>query len=770
MCQSAFIFDRGRAAVNDVVGRFKWVGTRPIRPDGVPKVTGRAMYAADLAMPGQLVGKILRSPHAHARIRSIDTSKAAALPGVKAVMTAKDFPDQKFEYIGPERVAVNFWHVTRNVMAREKVLYEGHAVAAVAATDAIIADQALALIEVDYEVLPHVIDVDEAMKPDAPLLFPDLITRGVEPPPHPSNITKRVEFTLGDLAAGFAAADEIVEMSFKTAPVHQAYIEPQGCVARFDADGQSELWSSSQGHFVVRNYTAQLLNMKVGDLRVYPAEIGGAFGGKTVVYIEPVAVTLARKSGHPVKIVMSREDVFRATGPTSGSSMTVKIGVKRDGTIVAAEGVFKLQAGAFPGSPFMSTCMCAFAPYDIANARAVGYDVVCNRPKVAAYRAPGSPIGAFAVESVLDVLARKIGMDPLKLRLKNAAKAGTQMLSGAKLAHNGYAETIEALLNHPGYNAPLGKNQGRGVASGYWFNGGGESSATVHVNDDGTVVVATGSPDIGGSRASMAIMAAETLGVDYDQVRPIVADTASVGYTHVTGGSRVTFATGMAVVDATKIVIQDMCKRAAKTWGVDPEGVVWENGHAKPASSNVGNFPPLSIKEIAAKRGATGGPIVAAAGVNPAAVAPGYATQFCDLEVDPETGKVTILRFVAAQDVGRAIHPSYVEGQIQGGVVQGIGWALNEEYIYDQKGRLDNAGFLDYRCPVASDLPMIEPILVEVPNPAHPYGAKGVGEVNICAPMAAIANAIDSAIHRRLTELPMSPPKVRAAVDVEAAD
>jgi CO/xanthine dehydrogenase Mo-binding subunit len=758
--------------VNEVVARdsakaFKWVGTRPVRPDGVPKVTGTAQYGSDMAMPGMLTGRILRSPHAHARIRGIDASKAAALPGVKAIITAQDFPEQKFEYVGPERVAQNFWHMTRNIMAREKVLYEGHAVAAVAAASKSIADAALALIEVDYEVLPHVIDVDEAMKPDAPLLFEDLITRGVTPPPKPSNIAKRNEFNLGDIAKGFAEADEIVEMSFKTAPVHQAYIEPQGCVARFDADGQCELWSSSQGHFIVRAYTSTLLDMKVGDLRVYPAEIGGAFGGKTVIYVEPVAVLLARKSGHPVKVVMSREDVFRATGPTSGSSMTVKIGVKRDGTITAAEGLFKLQAGAFPGSPFMSTCMCAFAPYDIKNARAVGYDVVSNRPKVAAYRAPGSPIGAFAVESVLDVLAQKIGMDPLKLRLKNAARAGTKMLSGMTLGHNGYAETIEALLSHPGYTAPLGKNQGRGCASGYWFNGGGESSATVHVNDDGTVVVATGSPDIGGSRASMAIMAAETLGIDYEQVRPIVADTASVGYTHVTGGSRVTFATGTAVIDATKIVIKDMCARAARLWGVDPEGVVWENGAARPASSNVGAFPPMSIKEIAATRARTGGPIVAAAGVNPSVVAPGYATQFCDVEVDPDTGKVKILRFVAAQDVGRAIHPSYVEGQIQGGVTQGIGWALNEEYIYDARGRMENPGFLDYRIPVASDLPMIEPVLVEVPNPNHPYGAKGVAEVNICPPMAAIANAIERATGRRLTSLPMSPPKVLAAIDGE---
>ena len=480
-------------------------------------------------MPGMLVGHILRSPHAHARIRSIDTSRAAALPGVKVVVTSADFPEQKFEYVGPERVAQNFWHMTRNIMAREKVLYEGHAVAAVAATSKAIADEALSLIAVDYEVLPHVIDVDEAMKADAPLLFPDLITRGVEPPPNPSNVSKRVEYKLGDLEAGFAAADEIVEMSFKTAPVHQGYIEPQGCVARCDADGQGELWSSSQGHFVVRAYTAQLLGMKLGDLRVYPAEIGGAFGGKTVIYVEPVAVMLARKSGHPVKIVMSREDVFRATGPASGASMTVKIGVRRDGTIVAADGLFKLQAGAFPGSPFMSTCMCAFAPYDIPNARAVGYDVVSNRPKVAAYRAPGSPIGAFAVESVLDVLAQKIGMDPLKLRLKNAAEKGTQMLSGAKLSHDGYAETIEALLNHPAISAAR-QERGRGVASGYSVQRRRriERHRACQRGRYGRRRdrqpryrrLARLDGDHGGRDA----------GIDYDRVRAIVADTASVGY------------------------------------------------------------------------------------------------------------------------------------------------------------------------------------------------------------------------------------------------
>jgi len=604
--------------MNEIKKPYKWVGTQQIRPDGVPKVTGMAKFGNDYSLPGALYGKILRSPHAHARIKSIDTSKAEALPGVKAVVTGADFPDHEFAYVGPERVAVNFWHVTRNVMAREKVLYDGHAVAAVAASSAAIASKALSLIAVDYEVLPHVIDVDEAMKPDAPLLFEDMITRGIEPAPtKPSNISKRLEFSLGDVEAGFAEADEIVEHEYRTAPVHQAYIEPHACLARYDADGQGELWSASQGHFIVRNLTAKLVGMKLNNLKVNPAEIGGGFGGKTVVYVEPVAMMLSKKAGHPVRIAMTRNEVFRASGPTSGSSMRVKVGAKKDGTITAAEGEFKFQSGAFPGSPVMNACLCAFATYDIPNQKTVGYDVVSNRPKAAAYRAPGSPIGNFAVESTLDILAKKIGMDPAEMRLKNAAHIGTPNIAGPKLQHEGYAETVQAILNHPEYKKPLGPNQGRGVASGYWFNGAGESGATVYVAADGTVSVATGSPDIGGSRASMAIMAAETFGIDYDQVRATVNDTTSVAYTHVTGGSRVTYASGMAVIGACEKVIEDLRARAALIWDVDVEGVVWEDGHARPASSNVGDFEPLSLRDIAAKAAATGGPIGAANSVNP---------------------------------------------------------------------------------------------------------------------------------------------------------
>ncbi len=746
----------------------KVVGTRPIRPDGVEKVTGRANFGADRAVPGMLYGKIKRSPHAHARILGINADKALALAGVKAVVTAADFPEIRSEEAFVGEGPMNFRDLSRNVMARGKVLYEGHAVAAVAALSPAIAAEAVELIEVEYEELPHVIDVEAAMAEHAPLLHDDLFTQGVEPKPEKSsNIAKRVVFSKGDAAAGFRQADIIVERRYTTKPVHQAYIEPHACVVSAASDGQVQIWASSQGQFMIRAYCAKLLDIDIANIRVTPAEIGGGFGGKTLVYIEPVALALSRKTGRSVKIVMTREEVFRGTGPTSGGVIDVKLGAKRDGTIVAAELVLKYQAGAFPGSPVQPGCMCAFAMYDLPNVHITGYDVVSNRPKVAAYRAPGAPISSFGVESCLDELARELRIDPLSLREKNAAKEGTKAVHGPTWTNIGYLETLAAVKNHPNYQIPLGPNQGRGIACGFWFNVGGESSAQVHVNEDGSISVASGSPDIGGSRASMAMMAAETLGIAIERVKPIVADTASIGFTHVTGGSRVTFATGMATVQAAEKVIDQLKRRAAMIWDISPDAVDWKDGCAIPAGANAGSFDPLPLADIAIKAARTGGPIGAEVSVNAQGAGPAFATHVCDVEVDPETGHVTVLRYTAAQDVGRAIHPSYVEGQIQGGVTQGIGWALNEEYIYDKQGRLENPGFLDYRCPVASDMPMIDPVIVEVPNPRHPFGVRGVGEVPIVPPMAAVANAIHAAIGTRLRDLPMSPPKILAEIDAE---
>ena len=743
----------------------KWIGKRTIRPDGADKVTGRAAFGADHSLPGMLWGKVLRSPHPHAIIKSINLGKAASLPGVKAVMSGDDLPIIPLDkplMVGP----ADMRYVSRNIMARDKVMYAGHAVAAVAATSSRIAQEALALIEVDYEILPHVIDVEEAMRPDAPVLHDFLFTGGVTPKPEtPSNIANHLEFKIGDLDAGFAAADVTVERTFRTKPVHQGYIEPHACLVSVAMDGQATIWSSSQGHFMVRNATAKLTGMAVADIHAIPMEIGGGFGGKTIVYLEPLAMILARKSGAPVKMMMSREEVFRATGPTSGSYNTVKIGATKKGKITAASAVFRFQAGAFPGAPARPAAMCAFAPYNIENVESVGIDVVMNRAKSNAYRAPGSPIAAHAVESTLDELADKLGIDPVEFRLQNAAAEGVKSAYGPTFKKIGFVETLEAAKAHPHYDAPLGPNQGRGVACGFWFNVGGESSAQLHINEDGTVTVITGHPDIGGSRASMVNIAAEMLGIDYKNVRAQIGDTNAIGISATTGGSRVTFSAGMAVTKVTELVKQTLRERAAKIWDIDVEAVVWEDGNARPAGSNAGEFDPLSLADLAAKATATGGPINGQVSINAQGAAPAFATHICDVEVDPETGRVEIIRYTAVQDAGRAVHPSYVEGQIQGGVAQGVGWALNEEYIYDEAGQLENPGFLDYRMPVASDLPMIDTVIVEIPNADHPHGIRGVGEVPIVPPMAAVANAIQDAAGLRLNDLPMSPPKVLAALD-----
>jgi len=596
----------------------------------------------------------------------------------------------------------------------------------------------------------------------------------VEPKPEKSsNVAKRLQIGLGDVDAALARADRVYEREYRTKAVHQGYIEPHACLGSVSEDGSAELWCCTQGHFVARAYCARLLGMEISRIRVTASEIGGGFGGKTVVYLEPLALALSKKARRPVKMVMSRNEVLRASGPTSGGHVHVKIGVMNDGRMIAGEATLAYQAGAFPGAPVQPGCMAAFAPYTLSDVRCVGYDVVVNQPKVAAYRAPGAPIAEYAVESLIDEICIDLGMDPVEFRLLNAAEEGTQAPYGPKYGPIGLRKTLEAVRTHPNYERPLGPNQGRGVASGFWFNIGGETCATLNVGEDGTVALVAGTPDIGGSRASLSMMAAEELGIEVEKVRPIIGDTSSLGYTFLTGGSRVTFSSGMAVVQAARQVIDEGRRRAARIWDIPEDAVVWQDGAARPSSSNAGDFEPLSLGDLAAMAGKTGGPLTGHAAINATGVGPTFGTHLVDVEVDPETGHVTVLRYTAVQDAGRAIHPSYVEGQIQGGAVQGIGWALNEEYVYDAQGRLDNAGFLDYRVPVCSDVPMIEAVIVEEPNPNHPYGVRGVGETPIVPPMAAIANAVARATGIRFTGLPMSPPRVLAALEErsrEAAD
>jgi CO/xanthine dehydrogenase Mo-binding subunit len=745
---------------------FKYIGTRVLRPDGVDKVTGRANYGADYNLPGMLYGYVLRSPHAHARIKRIDTSKAAAIDGVFAVVTGDDLPKVGSEAITGGEGEGTYSDLSKNILAQDKVLYHGHAVAAVAARSRAAAERALAAIEVEYEVLSPVLDLDAAMAADAVLLDENLYTEGLpERPAKPSNVARVMTLSRGDLEAGFAAADVIVEDEFRTPTVHQGYIEPHACLATINQGGQATIWCSTQGHFDVRSSTAKVLGMNVADIRVIPTEIGGGFGGKTTIYLEPVAVLLSRKSGRPIKMAMTREEVFRASGPASATKSRIRIGARKDGTITAMYAWLGYEAGCFAGSPMGPGVMCVFAPYDVPAFLIEGYDVLVNKPKVAAYRAPGAPQAMYACESLLDELARKLDMDPIDLRMKNAVDEGSDAAYGPKFRAIGFKACLDAARAHPHYQAPLGAGEGRGIAAGFWFNAGMQSSAEVHVNENGTVTVVEGNPDIGGSRASMALMAAEELGVPYEQVRVVVADTESAGYSNGTGGSRVTFATGMAVIEASRDIIAQLKQRAAATWGIEPDMVDWRDGTAVPKPGVNADLQPLTLADLASKAARTGGPLLGRASLTARGAGPGFGVHIADVRVDHETGKIDVVRYTAIQDAGKAIHPSYVEGQLQGGAVQGIGWALNEEYVYDELGVMENAGFLDYRIPVASDLPMIDTQIIEVPNPSHPYGVRGVGETPIVPPLATIANAVRDAINLRITQLPLSPPRVLAAID-----
>jgi xanthine dehydrogenase molybdenum-binding subunit len=736
---------------------YKVIGTSPLRHDGVDKVTGRAQYGADIHLPGMLYGAVLRSPHAHARILSIDTSKAEKLHGVYAITTANDLPDLESKIVELGESVVNRQHQSNNVLARDKVLYFGHAVAAVAATNIHVAMEALDLIQVEYDVLPPVMDVRKAMEPDSPILLDDLRTDEFgKKGETPTNIAAHYRDACGDIEKGFREAKFTVEREFVTKMVHQGYIELQNGTAQYNPDGQVTIWCSTQGSFGVREQVAEILEIPISNIRVIPMEIGGGFGGKVGVYLEPLAVMLSRKSGYrPVKLTMSRADVLTSTGPTSGSYIKIKMGVDANGKITAAEATLMYEAGAYPGSPVGAGMGVIFGPYRIENGVVEGYDVVVNKPRTAPYRAPGGTNAAFASETVIDELAEKLGMDPIEFRLLNGAKEGDRSISGSAFKRIGYLETLQAAQESDHYRSPLsGPHRGRGVATGFWFNYGGKSSASASVNNDGTVSLLEGSVDIGGTRTSLAMQLAETLGIPAEDVRPTVADTNSVGYTEGTYGSRTTFATGWAVYETANGLKEKLIERAAILWEVEKNNVQFEDGVFSSGDKK------LTFKELASKLDETGGPVVASAAVQPKGYGPGFAAHIVDVEVDPDTGKVQILRYTAVQDVGKAIYPIYVESQIQGGVAQGVGWALNEEYLYDDRGRLLNSSLLDYRMPVTLDLPMIDTIIVETPNPGHPYGARGVGEVPIVPPPAAIANAIYRAIGVRMNELPMSPAKV----------
>ena len=640
---------------------YKVIGTRPVRHDGVDKVTGRAVYGADVKVPGLIWGEVLRSTEVHAKIKSIDTSDAEKFPGVIAVMTHDDLatPGRDTTRNGLNDVDREFF----NIMAKDKVMYKGHVVAAVAAIDRNTAQEAVRKIKVEYEKLPAVTNVDDAIAKNAPILLEDLIGDHLGEEVKNTNIATHFRHEFGNVEEGFESADLIVDKEVSLQMVHQGYIEPHNATAIWNEDDKVTVWSSTQGSFGVRDQTAKFIGVSPSSVRVNYSEIGGGFGGKTKVYLSPIAAILSKKSsGRPVKIVMDRPSVFQATGPAPGGKVRVKMGVTNEGKITAAHATIRYEAGAYPGSAVNAGAICIFACYEMPASRIDGFDIVVNKPKSAAYRAPGSPQAAFAIETVVDEICDQKGWDKIQIRLDNAAKKGTRRGDGVLLEKIGFEESLKAAQKSEHWNSDLGKSKegklrGRGLACGYWMNGGGLSTCDLMLTDDGTVMMNEGSADIGGTRASIAMQAAEVLGLSAEDIKPTIPDTDSIGYTGMTGGSRTTFATGYAAYLAAQSMVDQLKSRVAILWELNENDIDFNDGYFTSNDQEL----KISIKELSGKLESTGGPVSSTASVNMAAGGNGYAVHICDLEIDPETGKTDVVRYTAIQDVGKAIHPSYAE-------------------------------------------------------------------------------------------------------------
>jgi xanthine dehydrogenase molybdenum-binding subunit len=748
--------------------RFSVLGTRPIRPDGVDKVIGRALFGADIKLPGLVYGAVLRSPHAHARILKIDPSRAEAMVGVLAVMTGDDMPTTKSEALelGEEVTDVKF--SSERVMARAKAIYKGHPVAAVAAVDINTAQEALKLIEVEYEPLRPMISLQDAMAADAEIIHDDLLgTHLGEKVPH-TNIAAHNRTEFGDPDAAFASSATVIERTYTISRAHQGYIEPQAATAIWDQDDRITVWTTSQGSFPIRTNLALVLLKPPSSIRVVPTEVGGGFGGKNNIYLEPLAAILSRKCGKPVKMVMERKAVFEATGPGPGGQVTMKMGVDENGVITAAAADIRYGAGAYPGSSIGAATTCILASYKIPNVRIDAYDVVTNMSKTAAYRAPGSPQATFATESLVSELCEQIGMSSIDFHLLNAVEEGDRRADGPVYPRIGLKQVLQTLKDSEHYNSKLdpvgpdGKLRGRGMASGFWAGIGNRSSVNMSVNNDGAVAILEGNADLNGSRVSLGMQAAEALGIAASDVNVSIGDTDSVGFNDITAGSRTTFATGAAIIKAAGLIADELKTRAAALWETDADSVEFADGAF---TNKKAPEQRLTFKEAAAKLERADEAIAVTGTVNMRGSGGGsFACHLVDMEVDPDTGKASILRYTAVQDAGKAVHPAYVEGQMQGGAAQGVGWALNEEYYTSPDGVMQNSSFLDYRMPTALDLPMIETIIVEVPNSNHPFGVRGIGETGIVPPAPAIANAIHDAIGMRMYQTPMNPGRILKAL------
>lgn len=753
-------------------GPYRVIGTRPIRHDGHDKVTGRAEYGADVSVPGMIWGEIVRSPYSHARVLRVDTSAAETLPGVLAVLSGPDAPRDGRREIDVRGGITHLPDVSANMLATHKALYKGHAIAAVAAVDRETARSARDLIKVEYEPLTPVLSGDDAMAEGAPIVLEELIGDHLGVDVADTNIAGHTRTEFGDPDAAFKSSDLVIEREVDVGMAHQGYIEPHVATALWDEDERITIWSSTQGMFGIRDHTAAYLGIDPSRIRVMPVEIGGGFGGKAAVYLPPIAALLSRASGRPVRLAMDMQTVLEATGPTGAAKVRVKMGVTAKGVINAATAEMRYEAGAYPGAWVAVGARSVFACYNIENTRIDGFDIVVNKPRAAAYRAPCVPQVVYATESVVDEICELKGWDPIEFRLANASREGTRRSDGPRFPRIGHEEVLNAAKASDHWNAPLvregtgGKLRGRGIASAYCGNAGGKSSVVLSLNADGSVALLEGSADLSGTRAILAMEVAEVLGLQTDEVQPIIPDTGSIAYTGITGGSRVANATGIAAVYAAESLLEKMKAGLSTLWEVDVDDVDFESGTFFSSGDSELN---IGFKDLAGRLDGSSGPIMASGSVDLADGGGGiFGTHIADVEIDPETGKTDVIRYTVIQDSGTTIHPQAVEGQMQGGATQGIGWALNEEYFINDDGVMENSSFLDYRMPTITDIPPIETVIVEVPNPAHPFGVRGVGEIPIGPPLATIANAIYDALGIRLYRVPMKPGRILEALSERA--
>ena len=748
----------------------KVVGTRVPRVDARERVTGEAIYPADLDLPGMAHAKLLRSPHAHARIRGIDISRAAALKGVLAVVTAADFPELPVGATIPMgEVGYDMWMVAQVNLARHKVHWVGQPVAGVAAVDVHVAEAALALITVDYEPLEPVLDIAAAMRPDAPLLHEHVYTKGVEPRPRaPSNVCSRVAIVRGDAARALREAAATAQASVKVDTAHQGYLEPQVTVAQVDANGFATVWASTQGQFTTELMIARMLGLPQSKLKVVPLEIGGGFGGKIAIHGEAVAVRLAQKCRRPVKLLLTREEVLQGgSGPAAGALIDIAVGADREGQLVAIDGIYRMDAGGLPGLSPSLLMQASAALYQCPNLNLVGHDVVTNKPRTEAYRGPGGIQAAFAMEQAMDALCQRLDLDPLAFRKRNASVTGSTMPIGTPFPSIGLTTILDRVGEHPCWRDPLPQNRikgryprGRGLALGYWRGTSMTSAAHITIAGDGRPMVTMGAVDLSGTRTTMAQVVAEEFGLPLEDIHIHTGDSKSVGYSDGAAGSRVARTTTAALVEACADALGQLRKRAAEKLQRRPEDLDYAAGrfHVRDAGGPAITLPELMQATL------TDGAVVGRGSSTKLPLGVEIGAHVCDVEVDTDTGLVTVLRYTAFQDVGLALNPAAVEGQIEGSVVQGLGWALMEGFDYATDGRLRNASLLDYRMPTALDVPKIDCVIVETPVPGVPYGVRGVGEVPIVPPGAAVANAIARATGVRMTRMPMTPERVLAAL------